>query len=136
MRPLRLLLIMYNRKTAVLRSRAGLDTPLSACDSVNKGFYESETSSEAKLKQTNIHEHIFFLRRPTFRAVFCFVQNFKDRCQLVNLSTCLLVNSFKFDDAKLGTKKTLQNTWNVLGMIWERFGNDLGRPPKKLPHFP
>jgi len=46
------------------------DTPLSACDSVNKGFYESETSSEAKLKQTNIYEHIFFLRRGSVPAVF------------------------------------------------------------------
>ena len=42
----------------------------------------------------------------SYEVIFVlFVQNFKDRCQLVNLSTCLLVNLFLFDDAKLRHKK-------------------------------
>ena len=52
----------------MLRSRAGFDTPLSACDSVNKGFYESETSSVTK--NYSKMKYIFFLRRGSIPAVF------------------------------------------------------------------
>lgn len=46
-------------------------------------------------------------------------------------STVNLTSLGSFDNAKIGTKKTLQTLWNVLGKIWE----DFGKIPLNLKYF-
>ena len=61
-----------------------------------ENFFRSKNWSKQIFMST-----YFFSPRFHSRGV-CFVQNFKDRCQLVNLSTCLLVNLFCLTPQRYG----------------------------------
>ena len=55
-------------------------------------------------------------------------------CSKMSINACLQ-GFCPFDDAKVGTKKTSQKLWNVLGKNWERLGRFWEKTTRFLSSF-